>query len=129
MNRPSLHENGTAERRCVIVLQEDPTIGCRVADWFAMRGYQAVLTRRIEDIQPDLPHIQPDVIVFSLNPSAEPGALSRLQSALPHVPIIAMAQPESFNRPTWKAGQPTAFGAGVFLCRPSDQDESLRLFQ
>ena len=126
MNVPSLPENGMAERRCVIVLQEDPNIGCRLADWFAMRGYQAVLTRRIEEIQPDLPHIRPDVVVFTLDPSAEPGALPLLQSVLPHVPIIAMAQPESFNRPRWKT---TAFGAGVFLCKPSDRDDSFRGIQ
>jgi DNA-binding response OmpR family regulator len=127
MNAPSLPQRGIVERKRVIVLQQDPTIGCRLADWFAMHGYQAVLTRRIEDVQSDLPHIRPDVIVFSLDASAEPGALPRLQSVLPHVPIIAMAQPDPCNHQTRKIEQTTAFGAGVFVCRPSDRDESFRL--
>jgi DNA-binding NtrC family response regulator len=129
MSISTVARRDTTERKRVIVVQKDPSIGCRIADWFAMRGYQAILTRSIEDVQPDLPQIHPDVIVFSLDSAGGSRTLPHLQSMLPYVPIIAMAPPHNLNRQLWRKEQALAFGAGVFLCGASDRDESVRLVQ
>ena len=129
MSASTIPQRGTAERKRVIVVQDDPTIGCRVADWFAMRGYQAILTRYIEDVRPDLLQIHPDVVVFSLDSASGSQALPLLQSVLPYVPIIAMAPPDNLNRQSWRKEQALAFGTGVFLCGSSDRDGSVRLVQ
>ena len=129
MSASTIPQRGAAERKRVIVVQEDPTIGCRLADWFAMRGYQAILTRYIEDVRPDLPQIHPDVVVFSLDSVSGSRALPHLQTVLPYVPIIAMAPPDNLNRQSWRKEQALAFGTGVFLCGSSDRDESVRLVQ
>lgn len=115
-------QGSTSERKRAIVVHEDPTAGYRLADHLAIHGYEAILTRQIEDVQPDLPDIRPDVIVMDLHPAAKPDALPYLQSVCPLVPIIAMIRPDRFGRGSRTEERTKAFGAGVFVCRPSARE-------
>ena len=56
------------KRKKALVLHEDPTAGFKLADWFAEHGYQAILTRTVDDIKPHLGDIRPDVIVVDCPP-------------------------------------------------------------
>jgi DNA-binding response OmpR family regulator len=111
------------ERKRALVVHEDPTAGCRVADRLAINGYEAILARYLDDVQAHAAHIRPNVIVVDLQCSGTPNALSRLQSICPLVPIIAMVQPygqavEHISRRLREADS----GTGVFVCRPSDYE-------
>lgn len=127
MNRSFLSAGGASERKRALVVHEDPTAGYRLADRLAIHGYEAILTRQIEDVQPHLAHIRPNVIVVDLPPSGKPDALSHLQSVCPRVPIIAMTQPDApgISRASWRERHADPAGAGVFLCRPSHRERQL----
>ena len=70
------------KRKKALVLHEDPTAGFKLADWFAEHGYQAILTRTVDDIKPHLGDIRPDVIVVDCPPALtiSSDALPRLQA-------------------------------------------------
>ena len=131
MRLPSLSSDVAPGRKRAIVVHEDPTAGYRLADRLAIHGYEAILARQIEDLQLHLPHIRPNVIVVDLHPSGKPEALSRLQSACPLIPIIAMMQPDgrSVGRVSRRVRPVNGVGAGVFLCRPSDPETRLPQLQ
>lgn len=104
------------------MVHEDPTAGYRLADHLAIHGYEAILTRQIEDVQPELPHIRPDVIVVDLHPAAKSDALPHLQSVCPLVPIIALMRPDTFGRGVKTEERTKPFGTGVFVCRSSTRE-------
>lgn len=89
--------------------------------WPLMDTRQFSRARHIEEVQPDLPHIRPDVIVVDLHPSAKP-ALPYFQSVCPLVPIIAMMRPGHFSRESGRDVQANACGAGVFVCESPDRE-------
>jgi NAD(P)-dependent dehydrogenase (short-subunit alcohol dehydrogenase family) len=123
-NLPFFANNAVSERKRAIVVHDDPTVGFRLADRLAIHGYEAILARRIDDLQQDLVHIRPNVIVCDLHRSGKPDALSHLQAVCPLVPIIAMVQPDGFDaRTSWRTRQTNLSGSGVFVCSPTDCDE------
>lgn len=114
------------KRKKALVLHEDPTAGFKLADWFAEHGYQAILTRRIDDIQPHLRDIRPDVIIVDCPPAltTTSDALPRLQAVCPTVPIIAMTHVERPDYESRAINQcKTILGAGVFVCEAADSDQ------
>lgn len=121
MSEPSLSIGSASERKRAIVVHANPTAGYQVADRLATHGYETILARHIEEVQPDLPHIRPDVIVVDLHPSAKP-ALPYFQSVCPLVPIIAMMRPGHFSRESGRDVQANACGAGVFVCESPDRE-------
>ena len=129
MTALSLFHGPASERKRAIIVHEDPTAGYRLADHLAIHGYEAILARQIEDVQPDLAHIRPDVIVVDLHPAAKSDALPHLQSVCPLVPIIAMMQSDTVGRGLKTEEQTTPFGAGVFVCRPSTCETQPHRFQ
>jgi DNA-binding response OmpR family regulator len=111
------------KRKKALLLHEDPTAGFKLADWFAEHGYQAILSRTIDDIKPHLGDIRPDVIVVDCPPAhtATSDALPRLQAVCPTVPIIAVThigRPDPESRATNQCK--TMLGAGVFVCEAAD---------
>ena len=112
-------QDTSTKRKKALVLHEDPSAGFRLADWFAEHGYQVILSRRIDDIQPHLEDILPDIIVVDCPPTltTTSDALPRLQAVCPTVPIIAMTHVESPNHESRAINQHKAtLGAGVFIC-------------
>lgn len=114
------------KRKKALVLHEDPTAGFKLADWFADHGYQAILTRTIDDIRPHLGDIRPDVIVVDCPPAltTTSDALPRLQAVCPTVPIIAVThigRPDHESRAMNQCK--TMLGAGVFVCEAADSDQ------
>jgi hypothetical protein len=114
-------------RKKAVVLHEDPCAGScagfKLADWFAVHGYQAILTRRIDDTasswrDPPGCHCRgcPPLL------TATSDTLPRLQSVCPTVPIIAMTHVE---RPDYQSRAinrfKIMFGAGVFVCEASTE--------
>ena len=71
-------QDTSTKRKKALVLHEDPSAGFRLADWFAEHGYQMILSRRIDDIQPHLEDILPDIIVVDCLPT-----LTTTSDALP----------------------------------------------
>jgi DNA-binding NtrC family response regulator len=124
-----LFQAPASERKRALVVHEDPTAGYRLADHLAIHGYEAILARQIEDVQPELPHIRPDVIVVDLHPTAKSDALPHLQSVCPLVPIIAMMQPDAFGCRVKTEERTKPFGAGVFVCRSSTRETEPHRFQ
>ena len=120
-----------SERKRAIVVHDDPTAGCRLADRLAIHGYEAILARQIEDVQPHLSHIRPNVIVVDLPSSGKPDALSHLQSVCPLVPIIAMTQPDGpgFSRASRRDRRAALPAPGVFLCESSHHERQLSPLQ
>ena len=120
-----------SERKRAIVVHDDPTVGCRLADRLAIHGYEAILARRIDDLQQELVHIRPNVIVCDLHRSGKPDTLSHLQAVCPLVPIIAMMHPEGLGsgRASWRTRQMHVSGSGVFVCRSTDCDEPVSPLQ
>jgi len=116
--------DGDCKRKRAIVVHEDPTAGYRVADRLAIHGYETILARQIDDVQPHMAHIRPNVIVVDVQFSRSLNTLSRVQSVCPLVPIIAMLPSdgqaaEHTSQRSWEADP---LGAGVFVCRPSDRE-------
>jgi len=114
------------KRKKAVVLHEDPTAGFKLADWFAEHGYQAILTRRIDDIQPHLGDIRPDVIVVDCPPAltTTSDALPRLQAVCPTVPIIAMThvgRPDHESRAINQCKR--MLGADIFVCEAAGSDQ------
>jgi len=107
------------KRKKALVLHEDPTAGFKLADWFAEHGYQAILTRTVDDIKPHLGDIRPDVIVVDCPPALtiSSDALPRLQAVCPTVPIIAVTRVGRSDHESRGSNQcKTMLGAGVFVC-------------
>ena len=116
--------DGDCKRKRAIVVHEDPTAGYRVADRLAIHGYETILAREIDDVQPHMAHIRPNVIVVDVQFSKRPNALSRVQSACPLVPIIAMLRSDgqAVEQTSQRLRDADPLGAGVFVCRPSDRE-------
>jgi hypothetical protein len=131
MKRPFLLDRVASERKRAIVVHDDPTAGYRLADRLAIHGYEAIHARQIEDLQPHLTHIRPNVIVVDLHPSGRPETLAHLQSVCPLVPIIAMTQSDGpgFSRASRRDRQADLLGAGVFLCTPPHREKQLSPLQ
>lgn len=123
--------HGACGRRRAIVVHEDPTAGYRVADRLAFYGYEAILARQIDDVQPHVAHIRPNLIVVDLELSGSPALLSRLQSVCPFVPIIGMLRPDgqAVEQAARTLREADPLSSDVFVCTPSDskKPQALRL--
>ena len=92
------------KRACVMIVDHDLEYGIKLADWFAVHGYQAVLVRSMETAIDECRDLRPHAVFIGLNFS-EPVAtldLRRLfrtiKATSPHVPIVTMGAQSSGNQ-------------------------------
>jgi hypothetical protein len=131
MNQTSRTDRVVSERKRAIVVHEDPITGYRLADPLAISGYEAIVARHIEDVQPHLPDILPNVIVVDHHPTHKPATLACFRSVCPLVPIIAIMQPQRSGADAGLRGarQLDRLGAGVFLCNASGSQQDMPRLQ
>lgn len=86
----------TSRRQRVIVVEANPSIGVKLADRLAVRGYHAVLTRSLDEVEDDLPQIRPDAVLLTFDgcDGDREDALRRLRTVCPKAPIVDLTQGE-----------------------------------
>ncbi|GMV49728.1 MAG: hypothetical protein L6Q34_03255 [Nitrospira sp.] len=112
-----------SRRPKVVVLYEDVVTGFKCADRCALHGYQATLASSPQQAERDLQDLHPDAVIMTfVDPAlSRSGAVPRIRSLWPQVPIIAMMPNESRpNEMPRRSGGSIGIGADVFLCRSLD---------
>jgi DNA-binding NtrC family response regulator len=92
-------QNGT--RACVMIVEQDPDFGIKLADWLAIHAYQPVLVRSVDAAIEELREISPQVVFIGgghPEPEAQSGIselLLLVQALCPGVPVITIANQTS----------------------------------